>query len=332
MPESETQAATCDTERDVSLSKSLQGNVVFVLLSSSMIRQPFALATPLHLLDFEIASKTTLFQHWASIIPDSYNTCPTEIRVMLAPEAPAPTSVQETNRIRILRDRDGYRGPAGALIDACEDLPENTLIVVLESTRVLFANLMPMIASHIDRAHDVTVVTSATDQPVGVTITHRAMLDSIPRRGYIDLKEQWLAQHIKKNARVFAHRVPLGSSLQIRNRASLLAAMAQLSRMQHNTRSIPSVKISSSRFVMRALDGHGVMHSDGTAISNHASAPGSYIMAGANVPSSAVLARCIVFPGARVHEEEMLQDLLIGPNGRVTDDQFLLARRRGGRA
>lgn len=309
-------------------------DIVFVLLSSSLVRHPFALATPQHLLDFEVSPETTLLEHWAHHIPVSHNSRNIAIRVMLAPDAPAPTSVRQNDRLRVLRDRDDYRGPAGAMIDSCEDLPPNTVVIALESTRLLFAPFAPMIDTHTQQHHDITIVTDAIGHPLGITITTREMLDTIPRRGYIDFKEQWLTKQISQSAKVFSHRVPLGSSLQIYNRKTLLAAMSHFRRLSQPPSTHESVALprSTHDYILRSLDGQGHVHTDGCAISGHPSAPGSYIMKSAHVPPTAVVARCVVFPGARIEENETVTDMLIGPIGRMDDEQFLRARRSGGRA
>ncbi|MCP4246721.1 MAG: NDP-sugar synthase [bacterium] len=123
------------------------------------------------------------------------------------------------------------RGPAGCARDAAMDLEAETFVVV-EGTIVPRIDLAALLDAHADSKAAVTLVVSQAEsakgrphggqEPAGIYVFTRAVLEGVPASGYQDIKETLIPSLYHRGQRVATHVVPANSIRRITDAASYL--------------------------------------------------------------------------------------------------------------
>lgn len=272
---------------------------VCVLLAGGLRPAPLAAELQRSILDLPVAPMHTLLEHWLALFaPISTGLgVSVDVRVVGSRSVPFPVVRPRDAElpVAILCDRDEYRGPAGAVSDACAHEPDDTLVVVAEASRFLLSTVAPIVAEHLELGSDITVASNEDSSPAGLYVTRRSLLSIVPPRGFYDIKEQWLSAAVARNAAVRVHRFRGRASVALRTREQYIS-------------------------VVRATCGGGSLIESGASVAPTARVVHSVVLAGSVVPDHAVIARSVVGECNRLpHRVQIIDQVL--PCQRVPDER-----------
>jgi hypothetical protein len=234
------------------------------------------------------------------------------VHVVHGKTTPPPSDAEARKRainIRIEEDRQDFRGPAGAVKDACADYRADSTILVAEAARYVSCDLTPMLAEHAASQADITVACNPDQSPAGVFLIRCRTLDFVPAIGFMDLKEQWLGKAVEAGLNVRVHRLRDAYSYELRTREDFLTAARVVGGLVCTT-SHPTKGVdvgSNSAGLMHPSEG-GVSIGPGAVIVD------SVIMPGAEVGAGAVVARSIVCPAGKVAPGASVVDAVVPPS------------------
>lgn len=272
---------------------------VCVLLAGGLRPAPLAADLQRSTLDLPVAPTHTLLEHWLALFSPISTGLGVNIDVRVVGSRTVPFPVvrpRDTDlAVAILCDRDEYRGPAGAVADACAHEPDETLIVIAEASRFVACTLAPIVAEHIETDVDITVASNEDSAPAGIYVTNRRQLSLVPPRGFYDIKEQWLNTAVRRGAKVGVHRLKGRASVPLRTREQYVG-------------------------IIRATCGGGSLIETGAEVARTARVIHSVILAGAVVPDHAVIARSVVGECNRLSPRAHIIDDVI-PCQRVPDER-----------
>src|SRR5690606_24941979 len=131
------------------------------------------------------------------------------VRVIHCEATPAPSRPSVTGTsVTIHQDSNHFRGPAGVARDACGDLGVDDHVLIAEGARLPPAGLRELVADHAASGADVTVAANPDGSPAGLYLARCATMEIVPRRGFVDLKEQWLSRAVEQRMRVRVFALP----------------------------------------------------------------------------------------------------------------------------
>jgi NDP-sugar pyrophosphorylase family protein len=265
-----------------------------VILAGGLRPTPLSDSTKCSTLDLWLTPNRTVIDLWLDHLAELGTV---DVKVLWNDGVPRPTLDQGDTRIRasLVPDLSSFRGPAGAVRDACAAMSPDDLLLVCEATRYFDADLADMVNAHVGNGADVTVACNRDRTPAGVYLIRRSLLDYVPPIGFMDLKEQWLGKVIGAGHGVFAHRLESGTSHVLRTREQFLAAaraangVMQIGRMED-----------------------GCMISSDATVHETAMLWDSVVMGGATIDAGAVVVRSLVGPGAHVRSHDVVVDRVVG--------------------
>ena len=300
--------------------RSAAPSVVFVVMAGGFSPPPVSVATGCVVLDLHLTQTETVLDRWLAAISTldcagvaGEHLCLCGGSTML-PQNPPST-------LRIVTDKSDYRGPAGALRDACEAFAPETTIIAVEAARCCCINLGDVLAHHVRTKADVTVTRNPDKSPGGIYVLARRMLDAVPHAGFIDLKEQWLAKLIEQDARVMVCDIPAPGTMLLHTREAFLAAV----------RTCNGIKEAQGGVGLAPRILHGTRHAASVICPDARVEPDAVVVdalvsPGAVIGAGALVARSIVGPGAIVAPGAQVIDAVAGPTGIVQGHQI---RREG---
>jgi hypothetical protein len=281
-----------------------------LLLAGGLKPSPLVAQTGGSVLDLHLRSNTTVLSHWLDRVEALGSPAPGPvIHIAHGVATPAPNDAAARRRgfrLRIEEDRQEFRGPAGAVKDACADYPHDSIVLVVEAARYIAGNLSPMVAEHIERNADITVGCNPDNSPAGVFLVRCKTLELVPPIGFMDLKEQWLGKVVEAGLNVRVHRLRGFASYELRTREDFLAAARAAGGLLNATFPASSGvhQIGNSAYTDRSLP-EGVEVGDGAVIVD------SVIMPGARIGQEAVVARSIVCPAGVVAPGATVVDTVV---------------------
>ena len=289
-----------------------------VLLAGSLRPSPLAAAAGCSVLDLSLTPEETVLEVWMrhfEAIGVSLGQQPV-VHVIYGMNAPSPRVNGDTGRLAIKLEEDAqqFRGPAGAVRDACSCYPGDATVIVAEAARYVNADLIRMIADHQAAGADITVACNADSTPAGLFVVRCETLELIPKIGFTDLKEQWLRKAVEKGFKVRVHRFREGHSYELRTREGFLHAATASGGL---TGADPELS-SDTAFVPAESESvaHAVAHD--VTIGARAVVVDSVVMSGATIGADAIVARSILCPGARVPEGGTVIESVV-PAGRESE-------------
>lgn len=270
---------------------------------------PLGLAAGCSVLDLHLTRDESVLDRWRRALSTLERAGLTgESLCLCGGSTPLPQSTLGV--LRTLVDKSDYRGPAGALRDACDRLAPSTTVLAAEAARCCTADLGHMLAQHVRGGADVTVARNADESPSGLYVLSRQMLDEVPHAGFMDLKEQWLPRLIAKGRRVMVHELPGAGSLPLRTRSEFLRAVQACLGADPG----PEPDALEPR-VLRGTRCAASVICTGAEVAPDAIIVDSLISPGATVGEGALVARSIVGPGCTVHAGQTVVDAVVGPGG-----------------
>ncbi|MGB2823651.1 MAG: hypothetical protein WBF17_21905, partial [Phycisphaerae bacterium] len=131
--------------------------------------------------------------------------------------------------MRLEIDAGEYRGTGGVLRDASEEYGDDDYIVVANGNQLVLESLAEMLASLAKAGGDVSLMSNQDGTPAGLMLLRCGALRSIPKVGFVDMKEQALsriAAHHKVT--VLSREQPM--AIPVRSRGDYLRAVFQYHR------------------------------------------------------------------------------------------------------
>ncbi len=283
--------------------------VAFVLMAGGFSPPPLSVSAGCSLLDLHLTTASTVVDRWQWAISTLDRAGLSGERLCLCGGS-AVLPEASLGALKTVLDKSDYRGPAGALRDACENISEETTIIAAEAARCCTIDLSRMLATHRLSGADVTVGRNPDHSPAGVYMISRPMLETVPHAGFMDLKEQWLAQLVSNGQHVQVHELRGDGVIPLRTRAEFLRAMRACNGWteQERVRGLEPRVVRGTRRV-------GSVVCEGAEVAADAVLVDSLVMPGARVGAGALLARCVVGPKCVVGAGVELLDAVVGPTG-----------------
>lgn len=276
---------------------------------------PLGVAAGCSILDMHLTATETVLDRWQRAASTIERAGVTGERLCLCGgSTPLPRTAMGV--LRTLVDRNDYRGPAGSLRDACEQLAPETVILAAEAARCCTVDLGQVLAFHHRSGAEVTVARSGDGSPAGIYVFARPLLDVVPHAGFMDLKEQWLSRLVRQGRRVMVHDLPGAGAVPLRTRADFLAAVRLCA--EGIAEQEPRCGPLEPRVLLETRCAASVICDDADVAAD-AVVVDSVVLPGARVGPSALVARSIVGPDCIVREREQVIDAVVGPVGKAYD-------------
>ena len=229
------------------------------------------------------------------------------------------------------------RGPAGCARDAALNSRAETFLVV-DGTILPRIDLAALLAAHTLSKATVTIVVAGANgadgqsedvqEPAGIYVFSRAVLEKVPATGYQDIKEALIPNLYRRGQRIATHLVPGNPTLRVTDAASYRALnmwavqqLAQDAAVPEGYVSVgeawidPSARVApTARFVGPALVGPKCVIEAGAMIVGPATiGEECTIGPGAVVSRSAVWDRCRIGAGALLDHCILTDEAIVEP-------------------
>jgi NDP-sugar pyrophosphorylase family protein len=285
-----------------------------LLLAGGLKPSPLVAQTGGSVLDLYLRPSITVMGHWFDRFQElaAHTASVIKIHVVHGATTPPPSDAEAKRRgidIRVEEDRQQYRGPAGAVRDACAGYRADETVLVAEAARYVSCDLTQMMAEHAASGAEVTVASNPDSSPAGVFLIRCRTLQLVPSIGFMDLKEQWLGKAVEGGINVRVHRLKDAYSYELRTREDFLAAARVVGGLVCTT-SHPTKDVEqggNSAGLVHSLDG-------GASLGLGAVVVDSVIMPGAQIGDGAVVARSIVCPSGVVAPRASVVDAVVPPS------------------
>ncbi len=295
----------------------LPGGLRCILLAGGLKPTPLGAGAGMPALRLFPDGKQSLINNWIERVSalgvwQSDPEASIEMRVVFDRSRDALEAPTERGGVNLVFESESgaYRGPAGVAHDVAERFPHDVTVLIAEANRWLDVDLAPMVQEHAERGADVTVARLADGAPAGVYLARWQALHNVAPKGFVDLKEQWLATLINEGMDVFVHTLAGQGSVPIRTREDLLTlAYGFATNTSTGVAMDPPIV---SGVGVSAQERWSVI-SDRANVHESAVVIGSVVMPGAVVRENAVVARSVVPPGAVVEaNSEVVDDIVRG--------------------
>ncbi len=267
-----------------------------VLLGGQVRASQFVQSIGRSVLDLPVnENNDSLLNHWLGAIRDlakfaNLENLPTQLLLSAGQERPVSQLPVDRVNLVISDDKAAYRGTAGVLRDLCKNYDDNDWVLVANAGQLLMEPLSVLAAALAHKRADVALINHIDGTPSGLMLVRCAALRVIKPIGYVDMKEQGLAQIAKQfEVRVLHCRRPTG--LSIRSATDYIAALRQFARGGRRDRrhAVDPLAEDFTRSFAIIEPGAGV---DPDAYIHDA-----VILKGARVESAAAVVRSIIAPG-----------------------------------
>jgi hypothetical protein len=287
-----------------------------LLLAGGLKPSPLVERTGGSVLDLYLRPGVTVMGAWLDRfqeIAGHLGRAPT-IQVVHGTDTPPPSDAEARRRgikVQIEADRQQWRGPAGAVKDACIGYRSEATVLVAEAGRYLGCSLVPMLKEHEASGAAITVACNPDDSPAGVFLIRCQTLELVPAIGFMDLKEQWLKKALEASIDIRVHHLREPHSYELRTREDFLVAARVAGGLVCTAPTTPSAGIgvdvpSTPSELRHSLD-------EGASIGAGAVIVDSVIMQGAQVGAGAVVARSVVCPSGVVAPGATVVDAVVPP-------------------
>lgn len=268
-----------------------------ILLAGALKPSELVAAARVSVLDLFLTPQLTVLGAWLARFGQVAVGSPVrpEVRVLYcdrSPEPKKPQPVTGTLEVRIERDQNQFRGPAGAVKDGCGQYAPSTNVLIAEAARYLTCDITPMFAAHSSQQADITVGCNPDSSPAGLFLVRCSTLGLVPSIGFVDIKEQWLTRATSAGLSVRTHWLA-GRSFELRTREQFLEA----------ARVAAGVTAAGPVYTPEREDAAVIVD--------------SVVMPGATIGPSAVVARSMICAGATVAAGATVVDEIVAPGSTV---------------
>jgi hypothetical protein len=257
-----------------------------------------------------VSRDRTLLSAWLEVIDRSLGSLRRSTHLLCGTPADEQWFLAEVRRptnpvsgVEVRRDDRPHRGVCGILADTVQTPGFSNWLLVIELNTLPPKSLVPMLEA-VASGPSMVVGASEDERPAGAFLLGADLLKDVPRRGYLDLKEQFLPQLVARGHRVSAATLS-ETSVRLVDRRNYLR----------------SVRVWQSENAVTACEenvgGHSIICS-GAEIAPDAFILDSVVLPGAVIGSRCVVARSVVGPLIRVPEGSVLVDAVMA-NPRLGD-------------
>jgi hypothetical protein len=291
---------------DASTSMGLQRLACVVLLGGSVRPTQFSKVVGRPLLDLPCRAGRTLLEEWreqvADLAADRDENISLRVLSDITREGRRSAGDDAARHITVTFDRDPseLRGTGGVLRDISEAYSPDDFLLVANAAQFLLAPLPQLVRQLDELRADVAVLAHRDGTPSTLMLLRCGCLKSIPKVGFIDMKEQAIPILAKSNdvrAVYVDHKMTLG----LRTTQAYLAGL----RLLHT----PSKGTDDNwRSAFTIVE-------DGASVDPGARLHDSVVLRGGRVDPGAVLVRSVVCPGGTVPRNALAVDQLISSDG-----------------
>lgn len=252
----------------------------------------------------------TLLSAWLEVIDRSLGSTRRSTHLLCGTPADEQWFLAELRRstmsvsgVEVRRDDRPHRGVCGILADTVEACGLSDWLLVVELNTLPPKSLGPILDAA-DGTPAMVVGSSDDERPAGAFLLRSELLREVPRRGYLDLKEQFLPQLVARGHRVGAARLS-ETSVRLVDRRNYLRAIRI---WQSENGETPGERL---------VAGHSLV-CPGSEVAPDAFILDSVVLPGAAIGPRCVVARSVIGPLIRVPEGSVLVDAVMA-NPRLGD-------------
>lgn len=269
------------------------------VLAGGLRPTPLCAASGMSTLDLGVGRGRVLFDALRDRLGESDALASAPVFVLAGRWVPRPAGgVLAERGAKLVVELDGYRGPTGTIRDAAAAHGLRGTLLVLEANRHYASGLGAFVEAHRRSGAAVTVAATSDGRPGGAYLIETRVLAQAPRRGFMDLKEQFLGRVLASGERIGVHRLEVGATRAVRTLADLL----EVARAESGLRAMRGEAVEYGRLRLVGTEEESVDSFPGAHVVD------SIVMPGAEVGEGAVVTRSLLLPGARVAPGEMVVD------------------------
>jgi hypothetical protein len=279
-----------------------------VILEGGLRLSPLAKETGVSALDLWLGgAHRSVFDHWLARLAPCAAPGAAVFVVHDANSRPPRVAIESNGlNVHVVRESRDYRGPAGVALDVCRDMAPSSRLLIADAARILVGDLADVLRTHDLHAEAMTVVANPDASPAGIYVTAREHLGLVPERGFMDLKEQWLARMSAAQRPIWVHRLKAPGALPLRTRQQALDAARAL----HT-----GAEACAPRALWRVPDATPpdmfAAVAPGATVDPGAMLADTVVMDGATIGERAVVVRSLVLPGARIEAGAQVVDKVV---------------------
>jgi len=232
------------------------------------------------------------------------------VRIIVNRQAVPPTVRPSDGQwnVRLEIDAGEYRGTGGVLRDAAEEYGDDDYIVVASGNQLVLESLGKMVVSLAKAGGDVSLMSHQDGTPAGLMLLRCGALRSIPKVGFVDMKEQALPRIAARHkVSVVSREQPMG--IPVRSRDDYLRALFQYHRGRDDGDG------SSSPFVEKWRPTFSIVEA-GAQVDSSARIHASVVLQDGRVESGATVVHSVVCAGGVVARGQVATDQVIAADGR----------------
>jgi len=232
------------------------------------------------------------------------------VRIIVNRQAVPPTVRPSDGQwnVRLEIDAGEYRGTGGVLRDAAEEYGDDDYIVVANGNQLVLESLAEMLASLAKARRDVSLMSHQDGTPAGLMLLRCGALRSIPKVGFVDMKEQALSRIAARySVTVVSREQPM--AMPVRSRDDYLKALFQYHRGRADTDE------NSGAFAEKWRTTFSIVEA-GAQVDSSARIHDSVVLQGGQVESGATVVHSVVCAGGVVARGQAATDQVIAADGR----------------
>jgi|SRR5437899_2699943 len=281
-----------------------------VLLGGSVRPGTFGTAIGRLVFQLPLEANCTILESWVGgsrqLAPVAEQVVP--VRVMIDKAAPQPLHVGNGNALEIERDPFDFRGTGGVLRDLASQYCSDDYLLVANAAQVLCEPLADLAFALAAMGGDVSIVSHLDGTPSGLMLVRCGALGSIPKQGFVDMKEQALPAIAKEHRVTVLHRRH-ASAHPVRTLADYIAAL----RDHHRRRAGKSAPTSA--FAENWESTFSIVE-EGASVEPTTKLHDSVVLRDGRAEARSVAVQSIICPGGILKRNEVQIDSLIRPQER----------------
>lgn len=281
-----------------------------VLLGGSVRAAAFASAIERLVFQLPLDSKSTILDSWSAaasdLAPLAEQVVP--LRVMIDKAAPPPLPITSAKTIEIERDPFDFRGTGGVLRDLASQYAPTDFLLVANAAQILCEPLSETVSALASMGGDVSIVSHLDGTPSGLMLVRCGALNSIPKEGFVDMKEQALPAIAKDHRVTVLHRQH-PTALPVRTLSDYIQALRHHHQRQAGLNAPASAFSESCESTFCVIE-------EGATVDPTAKLHDSVVLRGGRVEAKSVAVQSVICPGGILKKNEVKIDSLIHPQER----------------
>jgi hypothetical protein len=281
-----------------------------VLLGGSVRAGAFGTAIGRLVFQLPLDDKSTILDSWSRASADLAPLAEqvVAVRVMIDNAAPQPLPITNSNGIQIERDPFDFRGTGGVLRDLASQYAPDDYLLVANAAQILCEPLPELVSLLSLMGGDVSIVSHLDGTPSGLMLIRCAALASVPKDGFVDMKEQALPAIAKDHCVTVLHRQH-PTALPVRSLSDYIHGL----RNHHRHRAGKSAPASAFSETWEST--FSIIEA-GASVDPSARLQDSIVLSGGRVEAGAVAVQSVICPSGILKRGEVKIDSLIHPQQR----------------